>query len=140
MSFKFNPISGKFDYYNESTDAKRVTDLKTADVAMSALTFVTATSDTNISKAINNGTFSEATVLGMTLSVAPLGGDVEILMFGKIKDPFFTYPVNTLLFLSTNGTITDVAPSLPLATHSTEIGHSLGNGAIFLNINKPIIL
>jgi len=141
MSFRFNPLSGTFDYFSPPSDtAKRVVETKTADVNMSALTFVYATSDTNVDKATNDGTYAQATVLGMTLSSVVAGNQVDILLFAKVEDPFFTYTVNDLLFLGTNGTITNVAPSLPLATHSTSIGQSLGSGAIFINIEKSIIL
>ena len=140
MSFKFNPTTGQFDYYNGSTDAKRLTEIKIADGPIGALSLVTATSDTNVINATDNSTYSNAIVLGVSLTSATIGGLVEILMMGKLEDPFFTYAVNDILFLGQNGVITNIPPSLPLSTHSTTIGYSLGSGSIFLNIEKPIIL
>ena len=120
-------------------NAKRLIDSKIADSSMSALTFVMATSDTNVDFANNNLAYSNATVLGITLNAVAAGNPVEILLFGKLSDPFFSYPVNDILFLTTGGSISNIAPTA-IGIHSTTIGYSLGSGAIFLNIEKPIIL
>jgi len=120
-------------------NAKRLIDTKTADSSMSALTFVMATSDTTVDFANNNLAYSDATVLGITLGSVAAGGQVEILLFGKLEDPFFSYPVNDILFLTTGGSISNTAPTT-IGEHVSTIGYSLGAGSIFLNIEKPIIL
>jgi len=139
VSYKYNPLSGEFDFFSPPTnEAKRLTDSKIADSNMSALTMVVATSDTNIDKATNDLLFPNANVLGIILSSVTIGNPVEVLFFGKLDDAFFTFPVNDSLFLGINGTITNIPPVAPAATFSTDIGYSLGTGSIFLKIEKPI--
>lgn len=76
-------------------------------------------------------------VIGIALSASVIGGNVAILLFGRFADAFFNYPVNSSLYLDINGNITDIAPT---TGYSVLIGKGLGTGAIFIDIERPIIL
>lgn len=109
---------------------------KVADEAISALQLVTLTSNTNC-KLADNGTYDDALVLGVALNGGGIGTTIEILSFGVLEDPFFTYALNDVLFLNSSGTITNTPPTTGF---STTIGQSLGTGAIFITVERPIEL
>ena len=76
-------------------------------------------------------------VIGIALTAAVVGNIFEVLLFGRVEDGFFNYPVNTSLYLDISGNITSIAPS---TGYSVLIGKGLGTGAIFIDIERPIIL
>lgn len=142
MSWKFNPFTTNLDYFEDVAavdDAKRLSDDKTCGEDISALKLVRAINDDEVVLA-KPDTFSTSKVLGIAIQAGLTGEAITILLFGKVSDPFFNFPVNDPLFLSNNGEITNVPPVLPLQIYSTNIGHSLGSGAIFINISDPIEL
>jgi len=122
-----------------STEAKRLSDTKVYGEDISALCAVRASSDTEILKA-ETSTKDNSTVLGVVLEGKLTGSSGSVLLFGKLEDASFTFPVNADLFLGSGGAITSTAPSLPGDVYSTQIGHSLGLGAIFISIDKPVKL
>ena len=141
MSYKFNPITGKFDYYNDIDAVKRLEELKTLDNTISALKIVTATSDNNVNIATSDDTYEAASSMGVLLNAGTTGTQRAILLFGKLTDNSFSFPVRSILFLGKGGAITDIAPDIASGdTHLTVIGYSLGGNSIFVNIEKPIIL
>lgn len=81
--------------------------------------------------------YEDAQLVGITLTAATTGSLARVLSFGILEDSFFNFPLNAPLFLKSNGIISDVPE---LTGFSTQIGHSLGNGAIFINIREPITL
>ena len=81
--------------------------------------------------------YEDAKVVGISLTAATTGNNVEVLTFGILEDPFFTFPLNEPIFLAPNGVVTDVPPTTGF---STQIGHSLGTGQIFINIREPLEL
>ena len=83
--------------------------------------------------------YEDSVTVGVTLTAALTGVGVNVLMFGKLEDAFFVFPLHDNLYLSANGIITNVPPVLPVP-HSVLIGQSLGAGAIFVRIDQPIIL
>lgn len=105
---------------------------------ISALKAVTSISSTEVVKA-EPDTFTNAKVLGITLNGGITGFEGELIILGVLADPSFNFPVNDLLYLGTDGLITNVAPALP-TVFSTTIGHSLGLGSIFINLQDPIAL
>ncbi len=106
--------------------AQLVTALRLVAISPSGLATLADKSDFSLSK-----------VLGISLNTANTGETVNVLLFGKIEDAFFTYPANTVLYLSTVGSITSIVPSIGTLT---RIGYSLGVGAIFIKIEEPIDL
>ena len=109
---------------------------RTSDQAISALKAVRLTSDTNVDLADSGGTYEEAITAGIATSTTASAGQViDVQSYGLLEDPFFTFPLNDLLFLGSGGTITNVAPT---SGHRVVIGKSLGTGSIFINIEEPI--
>ena len=83
-------------------------------------------------------TYTSSLVVGVLLDAAGAAGVlVKAQMFGRLEDPFFAFPLHDNLYLSTNGVITNTAPT---TGHSVLVGQSLGTGAIFIKIEQPIIL
>ena len=113
-----------------------------SDQAISALKLVRLTSDTTVDIADATLTYGESITAGIATSTAAgVGQTIFIQTYGVVEDPFFTFPLNDLLFLGASGTITNVAPSLGAGdTHRVVVGKSLGVGSIFITIEEPIIL
>ena len=124
----------------ESVEKLAIT--RTSDGPISALKVVRLTSATTVDLGDSTIGYTEALVVGVALDTAVgAGSEIEILTYGVLEDAFFTFPVNDLLFLSSSGTITNVAPSLGGGdTHRVIVGKSLGTGAIFISVEEPIIL
>lgn len=80
---------------------------------------------------------SKKDAVGIALSSATMGNLFDVLLFGRVEDPFFNFPLNDSLFLGNNGILTNIAPTTDF---SVRVGKSLGSGAIFINIERPIIL
>jgi len=85
-------------------------------------------------------TYENSQCVGMAKNAATTGQVIKGLLFGKIADPFFNFPLNEDLFLSTSGGLTDQDPQGLGLLFQKKVGVSLGAGAIFLNINSTIIL
>jgi len=119
----------------QSTEAAKLVLTKTAGENISALKIVRLTASDNYVLA-DEVTYNEALAIGVALNAASTGQQVRALTLGILEDAFFTFPLNTLLYLGSNGTITDTVP----ATHRVRLGYSLGPGAIFVKIEEPIIL
>lgn len=141
MSYKFNPFTGNLDYFEESESivndsAKFLVDDRVLAENISALKLVRAINESEIVLA-EPTTYNESKVLGVTLQGGVTTDEVEVLLFGKLEDPSFNFPLNEPLFLTTNGTITDVPP---VTGFSANIGYSLGLGAIFINVQEQVEL
>ena len=107
---------------------------KVASEDISALRLVVATSETNI-KLADKDLYEDSKVLGLSITSGLTGENVKIITFGQVKDSFFTFTLNEPLYLGDNGIISQ---SPALLGFSTTIGHGLGNGAIFIDIQEPI--
>lgn len=139
MSYKFNPLTGQLDYFEETegTDsAKFLLDTRICAEVISALRLVTAINDTEIVLA-NKDNYTESKVLGISLQAGNIGNEIEVLLFGKVEDSSFNFPLNEPLFLDLNGVITSTPPT---SDFSVNIGHSLGLGAIFIDVKEAIEL
>lgn len=140
MGYKFNPFTTKLDFYDtpDAIDsAKEIAFDAVLGEDMSALKIVYMDTDQKAYIATNNDTYKKALVLGMAKTAGVAGDLKSFISFGRIDDAFFNFPVGTDLYLGTNGTITDVVPS---SGHLTFVGQSLGNGSVFFNVKKTIIL
>lgn len=139
MGYVWNPIRGGLDFVKCQTGVNGETLQKdlVVDQTISALRMVRATSSTNVNLA-DYSTFNESVVLGMAISAATVGNTTTVVTHGCVKDPSFTFPVNDTLFLLSNGTITNAPIPLGGGFYTVRIGHSLGSGAIFIDIEEPI--
>jgi hypothetical protein len=84
---------------------------------------------------------ADATVLGLALNDALVGENVEVQVLGIISDAAYNvFLVNTPLFLDLDGGITDDRPEQPGRKFLTNVGKSLGNGEILIQVDIPIEL
>jgi uncharacterized membrane protein YqiK len=107
-----------------------------ADTNISAVKAIYKT-NTGVSLANNDIDLAQATVIGFTRTAAASGEKITYQTIGKFSDSTLSFTLNAQLYLDTNGNITEVAP---ITGFRTLIGTSLGNGAIQINIQEPIIL
>ena len=111
-------------------------DFKEVSETVSALKCVYLDSETTVGVADKSDSV-KGEVFGVAITAGLVPEEVEIVNYGQIDDPFFTFPVNSTLFLGTSGVITNVPP-LDNEVR-TIIGKSLGIGSIFVNISEPIL-
>lgn len=92
--------------------------------------------------ATNDGNINESFVLGMALRDTIIGDNVDVLIFGIIKDSMFNaFALNRSIYLDVSGGLTDEVPLYGSgALYSTPIGRSLGNGEVLINIGRPLAL
>lgn len=106
---------------------------KTDIVAMSG--------STTVKVAHNNTNFDDSFALGMALNDASIGDPVNVMIMGQYSDlSFSAFPLNSTIFLDTDGGMTDVKPTRPLSGSVTILGRSFGNGDIYINVTRPIII
>lgn len=138
-----NPLYGCIKLSDDpdcSPAAEVLTETKTYNETISAFKLLNAVDNDRVQIAEDISTFENAKVLGLAQVAGVLNDRKPITLFGKVEDVSFNYPVNTLLFLGNDGSITDTPPATPTSVYSVNIGYSLGTGAIFLNIQEPIEL
>jgi hypothetical protein len=77
-----------------------------------------------------------STSFGLSLQGGPTGSLIDVATFGKVEDAFFNFPNGTQLYLGSAGAIVATPPTTGFLL---PIGYSMGAGAIFINISKPIL-
>lgn len=107
-----------------------------ASEIISALKMVYQTSPTSVGLSDHQNS-SKKDVVGIALNSSNIGGNVTVLLFGRVEDPFFNFPLNDNLFLGNNGIVTNIPP---ISGYFVIIGKSLGAGAIFINIERTVVL
>ena len=123
----------------EGSDA--ISDTRLAVIAnetIEAFRIVRAVNATEVLKGTSVSGFIEARALGITTEAIANGASGAVKFFGVIEDPSFSYTAGDPLFLTTDGQITDVYSSLTV--YNTTIGHGLGAGAIFIDLQEPVLL
>jgi hypothetical protein len=88
----------------------------------------------------SNGTVAEGLVIGLALNAAVTNDPVDVILLGVLEDLSWSWSANELLFLSTSGSITSIAPSLPTDTYSVVLGKALTSTKIMVSIDSPITL
>jgi hypothetical protein len=143
VAFRWNPISGAFDYTNAMT-ADSSTYLIINRIASENILKTEVLSYTPIGQmklANNNTTADDAFVVGVAMNNALAGQSVDVLLMGIINDPIFNvFPLNATIYLDINGGSTDIKPTLPGASSWTIVGRSYGNGEVFVNPSRPVFL
>ncbi len=117
---------------NTGTSATQVK--KTASETISALKMVTAT-DLNTVELSDPSTFDGSKTMGISITAGNVGEKIKVVTFGEVKDGTFSFALNAPLYLGSGGVITDTPPT---SDFSVMIGHALGSGAIFIDIQEPI--
>lgn len=88
----------------------------------------------------NNASIGQATVVGITRTAAgSIGANVRYQFAGDFEDSSLNFPVNDLIYLDTNGNLTNVAPDTT-SEYLTVVGTSQGNGIIRIRIRPPVLL
>lgn len=109
---------------------------KIYETNLSALKMVRMLSNGHVQEA-DYLNYIDAQSLGMTLQAGVAGFEGDIITFGPVEDMSFNFPLNDPLFLTSNGNISNISPSIG---HSSKIGYSLGVGKIFIDIDFIIKL
>jgi hypothetical protein len=120
----------------EGVDIPSLSVSKIYDEDMVKFQLVSATSPTNVGIA-GITSLTEATVLGIALEAGLTGDEKRITILGVVEDASFTWAVNAPLFLGASGLITNTPP-VATGEFVTQIGYSLGTGAIFVSISEPM--
>lgn len=110
---------------------------RNASEIVSALKCVYSISANSIAIAKNNVSFNEASVFGIAVTAANTNEEVNIQTYGVLRDTSFTWSSNTQLYVDTNGSLTDVAPTTGFRT---LVATAQGVGQIFINVQEPITL
>lgn len=112
---------------------------ETVDIADGDISAVKAIYKTigGVSLAQDNVTYSEASVIGISITGALSGNSVKYVEIGKLNDSSFNFPINDQIYLGANGTLTNIPP---VAGFRTLIGTSNGVGEIQINIQEPIMI
>lgn len=117
-------------------EASKLTLIKEAAETISALKLVKLNAS-DMFEIADKELYEDALVVGIAITAGAAGATIKAVATGIVEDLAFNFPLNDLLFLGNNGTITNIAPT---TGHNVPVGYSLGTGAIFLNIEKPEIL
>ena len=139
MSYVFNPFTGSFESasagQSSSTVSERLEVIRTANENILKYQPVSLINSVEvvISDVSSN---SLSSVYGIALNDALATNPVTILLFGNLDDPLFNFPINTLLFQSSAGLITDQSTTI-VGEFFCSIGKSGGNGSIFIDIGVP---
>lgn len=141
MPWVFNPFTGSLDFVRKagtsSNSVAKLIDEYEANETISALKAIKLIDENTCELADSELTFQDAKTVGISLTAGNAGSTIRVQTFGIIEDASFTFPLNAPLFLKTNGAISNT----PNTTgYNVQIGHSLGTGAIFINIREPIKL
>jgi hypothetical protein len=136
VGFILNPLTGKLEHTRRAK-VERLTKSFDAESNVSAIRMVKASSSTEVNYATSASTYEDSKAIGISLNAATTGNPVDVLLAGVIEDGTFTFGVNEVLYLTTAGGITDTPPS---SGYSVVIGKGLGPGAIFIDIQEPILV
>ena len=147
MSYRFNPTTGLLDLTGDSGGppapsdvAREINLLVELGEDMSALKAFYLGSDQKAYIANAGTDFETAQAIGILKQSGVAGELVEGLLFGKMIDPFFNFPINADLYLASNGNLTNLDPQSLGLQFNKVVAQSLGVGSIFINIKKTIIL
>lgn len=78
-----------------------------------------------------------ASVIGIALNAAGTGAPVEVLQYGPLHDASFSFSPASLLFVTSGGTISTVAPT---EGYLTRLGRAINSNTVLIIIENPITL
>lgn len=118
-------------------DSSQLVVKREAVEVISALKLVASAGANLVKIAEPDQTYGDSQVLGVALQAVGIGGETKVLMNGVLFDPIFNFPVNSLLYLGDNGTITDVQPT---TGYRVSVGKATGINEIYIEIQETIEL
>lgn len=144
MSFKFNPLTGKLDLVGQGggpgpgpTSVDQVVKTYVLGETVSALKIVRLGVDGRAYLADSISSYENTQAIGMTKTAGIENSVVEVVTFGVISDPLFSYTLNFDLFLTSLGNLSE---SISELLFHKRVGQSLGGNAILINIEDTIEL
>jgi len=85
-------------------------------------------------------TYAKAQIVGIAITSATTGLPVKYRTSGEFYDSSFNFTVGNLVFLDTNGGITETDPLSLGHNHRVALGKVIASNGIFIQIEEPIIL
>ena len=85
-------------------------------------------------------TYAKAQIVGIAITSATTGLPVKYRTSGEFYDSSFSFTVGNLVFLDTNGGITETDPLSLGHNHRVALGKVIASNGIFIQIEEPIIL
>lgn len=79
-------------------------------------------------------------VIGLTLNAANAGDSIEVVFYGEVIEPTWAWTLGLPIFLATDGTLTQTAPTSGVADFSLVVGFPITPTKIFVNFREPIFL
>ena len=128
-----DPIPVRIDNATQSATLE----VRNAGETISALKCVYSFDANTIKLGSSSGSLAEAMAFGVTITAANINESLQIQTYGTLRDTSFTFAANDQLYVSSNGSITNVAP---VTGYRTVIGTAQGIGSIFINIQETIVL
>lgn len=113
------------------------TETRNAGELISALKCVYSFDSNTVKIASSFNTLQQARAIGVAITSAILNESMQFQTYGTLRDTSFTFAANEQLYVSSNGSITNIAP---ITGYRTVIGTAQGLGSIFINIQETIIL
>jgi hypothetical protein len=110
-----------------------------ASIALSGHRMVTLDSTGGAMYASNDNVTHANRVLGMTTGAADVSATAYIQNFGELVEPTWNWILDTPVYLSTDGHLTQTPPALP-AVFTLIVGFPVAATSMFINIQSPIII
>lgn len=85
----------------------------------------------------NPSSLQTASVAGITKTAGDIGGLIEIVQYGPLKDSFFGFANSEIISLGDNGVMTNSQPTMG---YLTRLGRSINSDTILITIEQPIQL
>lgn len=76
----------------------------------------------------------------LTMSAVSLGAETEVLVYGTLTEPSWSWVPQLPLYLGTNGVITQTPPSPPGALFLAPLGVATGPTTVFVDRQPSILL
>ncbi len=112
-------------------------EIRNASITISALKCLYSVDANSVDIASDNINLSKSSVFGVSLTAANINESIQIQTSGTLRDSSFAWDSGTQLYVDSNGSLTDIAPSVGFRT---LVATAQGIGQIFINIQEPIIL
>ena len=87
-----------------------------------------------------NGSFQDASIIGITLTAATAGNELRYQIDGQLYDSSFSFTNGEPVFLDLNGNLTQTDPDSLGYNYRILIGFATGVNGLNINIQEPILL
>jgi len=84
-----------------------------------------------------NGSFQDASIIGITLTAATAGNELRYQIDGQLYDSSFSFTNGDPVFLDLNGNLTQTDPDSLGYNYRVLIGYATGENGLNINIQEP---